>query len=308
MPALNHTQTSVSLYCHDMRKVYENLDSKAKIILTVIFASLAVLGVLINSLVVFCIHRTKQLDVQSIRLFHNSSIITILNSMTNFVHLKAILDPYETGCIFHYSLTCMLKFAIYSSRFMVPITAIDRFIHIKYHNNYSSIFTPLRFKMIHVVYFICTVYQSSIATVLVALKVDLTSLKFTLPLNVVTALGSIFLYLKSIHLLQRHVDTTTISTSQRSIVKITSMYFYAYVFNMMIFLAQPFLVKMIHYIAGPDSSALSVQLLVFHVTPTAIGIVNAFAFLKINRKCCGLLKSFLRFNDDAVSTISILVS
>ena len=306
MSSVNHSQTHVNQYCHDLQKIYRNLDPNAMTSLAAIFFSLGLLGVLMNSFVVFCIHKTKQLDVQSIQLFRNFSIIDIFNSIINFIHLKAIFsDPRQTGCTFNYVLACMLKFSIHSSRMMVPITAIDRYIHIKHHAEYALIFTPLRFKFIHVLYFICTLYQSSITTVIVLVNGTYPSLKYTIPLSCAVVLLTVFLYLKSINLLKQHVNTTTnLTSSKRSIVKITSLYFYGYLFNIAILLAQPFLAKIVIQISGANSSASSVQRVIFHVTPTLIAIVNALAFLWINRKCRALLRSFFKFNNtDSVSTI-----
>ena len=166
---------------------------------------------------------------------------------------------------------------------MVPITAIDRYIHIKYHNNYSSIFSPFRFKIVHVLYFIFVFYQVSISMVI------------TMPLNAIFFIVVVSFYLKSIYLLKLHVNSIELSSSKRNIVKIASRYFYFYLLNMIVLLIHPFVTRWIKNSEGEDSSALSFNRVIFFAIPTSIAVGNALSFLWINRKCRNLLKSFLFF-------------
>ena len=295
-------KTSPNNNCQDIREIYQNLDQDAKIILAVLFATSGFIGVLCNSLVVFCIHKTKQLDVQSIRLFHNFSIIDTLNSIVNFVHLKIILNPYQTDCRFYYGQRAFIQWTIFSSSFMVPITAIDRYIHVKYKNNYSSIFTPFRFKIIHVIYFICAVYQTSISIVIIVLKGLYADLIYILPLNVIGFVVVVSFNIMSIYILKKYMNETEISSTKRNITKIASIYFYFYLFNLVILLVQPFLTRFIGNSEGVDSSALSVNRMMLFLIPTFIAIGNALSFLWINRKCRNLLKSFLCCETGSISS------
>ena len=298
----NRVNYSANQGCQDIRKIYENLDQEAKIILTGFFATLGILGILCNSFVVFCIHKTKQLEIQSIKLFRNFSIIDTFNSIVNFLHLKIILDPQETECMLHYSQRALILWTIYSSVFMVPITAIDRYIHIKYHNNYSSIFSPFRFKIVHVLYFIFVFYQVSISMVITVWKGLYKDLIYTMPLNAIVFIVVVSFYLKSIYLLKLHVNSIELSSSKRNIVKIASRYFYFYLLNMIVLLIHPFITRWIKNSEGADSSALSFNRVIFFVIPTSIAVGNALSFLWINRKCRHLLKSFLCFGRDPSSS------
>ena len=294
--------TSPTKGCQDIREIYENLDQEAKIILTGFFATWGALGILCNSLVVLCIHKTKQLQIQSIKLIRNFSIIDTFNSIVNFLHLKIILDPHETECMFYYSLRALILWSIYSSVFMVAITAFDRYIHIKYNNNYSSIFSPFRFKIVHVVYFICAFYQVSISMVITVWKGLYKDLIYTMPSNAIVFIVVVSFYLKSIYLLKKHVNSFELSSSKKNIVKIASLYFYFYLLNMIVLLIHPFLTRWIISSAGAVSSALSVNRVMFFVIPSSIAVGNALSFLWINRKCRNLFKSCLCFGSDSVSS------
>lgn len=175
-----HQSNITNIFCQDLKEMYGNIDSKSKIFLTTILSLLGILGVLCNSLVVFCIHKTKQVDIQSIKLYRNFSIIDTFNSIVNFVHLKAIIfDPYQTECMEFYLLRFFLHWAIFSSSYMVPVTGLDRYIHIKYLNNYTIVFTPLKFIIVFVLYFICALTQAVASVVLIVFKGAYADLKYT---------------------------------------------------------------------------------------------------------------------------------
>ena len=299
----NYTQENV--FCQDLRGVYGNIDSKGKIALTIIFSSLGIIGFLSNSLVVICIHKTKQLDVQSIKLYRNFSVIDAFNSFVNFVHLKIILDPYQTECVYHYILRSMLHWTLFSSSFMIPVTAIDRYIHIKHHNNYATVFSPLRFKIALVLYFICSIIQSIVATVVVSLKGFYADLKYTMPLNFIFFVAIVFLHLRSIHLLKKYSMASSISSSKRNIVKIASMYFYFYLCSVLIILIHPFVTSWLRNSIDTDLSVLSVNRTIYFSVTTFMAIGNAMTFLWINQKCRNLLKSVLWIRGQVIRESSL---
>ena len=225
----NHSEiidNITNAYCQYRRIIYHNLDPKARIILAVMFASAGIISILCNSIVVYCIHKTRQLHVQSISILRNFSLLDIMASSVNFVHLKAILDPYHTECRFYYTLSFLIVWAIYSSSFMVPVTGLDRFIHVHYTVDYMRVFTPLRKNLVLALYFVCVLYLSAVSTVTVVTNGPHTAFKYTMPLNVIFFLANIFFYLKSMLVLKKHGDRNETSSSRRSIIKITAVYFY----------------------------------------------------------------------------------
>ena len=290
-------ESTTTVYCQHRRKIYQNLDTNARIVLTSCFSVIGVIGVLVNLLVIFIIHRTKQLDVQSVQLFRNFSILDAFTSIINFVHLKAILDPNQAGCEVYYVLSFLLHWAIYSSSFMVLITGLDRYIHIKYLKDYKIIFTPLRFKVVLVLYFICIIYQSSITAFMLISKGPVTAGPYTMPLNVFGLIGIIYFYSKSIFILKKHsADTITTLSTKKSIVKIAVLYFYFYLFNIAILLVYQALANWTGALNNVDLSTQSVLGTVYSIFPTLTAIVNAFAFLLINTKSRNWLKSFFTSN------------
>lgn len=302
----NHSEITDNItyaFCQSRRTIYRNLDPKARITLAVMFASAGIISILCNSIVVYSIHTTRQLHVQSITLLRNFSLLDIMASSVNFVHLKAILDPYHIECRFYYTLNFLRVWAIYSSSFMVPVTGLDRFIHVHYTVDYMRVFTPLRKNLVLALYFVCVLYLSTVSTVTMVTNGPYTALKYTMPLNVIFFLVIIFFYLKSMFVLKKHAERNETSSSRRSIIKITAVYFYFYLVSTFILLTHPFLSKWIKERTGLlDSSLLSVHRLSNSFIPTIIATSNALAFLWINKKARNLLKSLFKHNAASVAS------
>ena len=288
-----------SVYCQFRKTIYQNLESNAKTTLGVAFTVVGIIGVLINILVVIVVHRTKQLNVQSIQLFRNLSIFDIFTSLTNFVHLITILGTPDdqTKCGIHYALAFLLHWAIYSSSFMVFITGLDRYIHIKYLKEYNAIFTQNRFKVILITYFICVLYQSSATTVSLISLGPRTAGKYTLPMNAVVLFGIIFFYSRSIIMLKRHLKATQeISSMKKNIARIASLYLYFYLINIGILIMYQVIGNWTKLLERFDESSKSVIGIIYFIFPGITATVNAFGFLWINRKAKRWIKSFLPSN------------
>ena len=300
-----------SVYCQFRRTIYQNLEPNTKTTLGVAFTVVGIIGVLINTLVVIVIHRTKQLNIQSIELFRNFNIIDIFISMTNFLHLIAILDlhHHETKCKVYYILTFLLHLAIYSSSFMVFFTGLDRYIHIKYLKDYNSVFTRLRFKLVGLLFLVYVLYQSIATTISLVTLGPRSAAKYTLELNVLIFVGIIFFYSRSLFILKRHLKATReISSMKRNIVKICALYFYFYIINIGILIIYQVVGNWTKVLDGFDESTKSVIGIIYFIFPGLTTIVNAFGFLWINRKAKRWIKSFLpskrRVHNIAVGEIS----
>ena len=281
-------------YCQHRRSIYQNLDPKARIILSVLFAPSGIIGILCNSLVVYCIHKTRQLNLQSMNLLRNFSALDITTSSVNFVFLKVILDPYAAECRFYYAFCFLRTWAIYSSFYMVPVTGFDRYIHIQYSADYGRVFTPLRKNAVLVLYLACVLYLSITSTVTRILNGPHTSFKYTMPLNVFIFLATNIFYLRSMLTLKTHAARTNIggvtSSSRRSIIKITAVYYYFYLVSSLVLLTHPFLAKWMRVSFG-DSSILSIHRLSSSFISTIASISSAVALLWINTKSRNCLKS-----------------
>ena len=289
----NHTLS----YCQYKHQLYENLDSNAKLVLIILFFITGVLGVFSNIVVVFAIHKTNQLTIQSIKLFYFLSIFDAFNSLSNFFHLKVMLFPYQTSCIYIYALNLALHLFLYNSMFMVGVVALDRFLHITYLQNYSSVFTAKRFKLSIAITLLIVTYQASATMISGLINGHGFAGRYTIYLNTVGFVFVIFLYTASLVKLRTHIRTVAnISNTQRSILKITAMWFNFYFVNLASLLLYQFLNNWTNILSKLSKSEISVIKVGYLNIPAFIGTVNAFAFLWVNKKSRNWLKTFFRPN------------
>lgn len=269
---------------------------------------MGIIEALCNVLVIFSIHWTKQLGSQSVKLIRNCSAIEFFNSFVNFLHLKLILEPYKTECWYFYCLRFLLLWTVYSLFFITNIISLDRYIHVRYMNDYATVFTPLRFNAVFVINMAGSFYQSVASTAIVVIEGPFKAMKLTLPLNVVIPLCIIYLNIKSIFLLKRHNQTmnNTISFSGRSIIKISALYFNFYVATITTVLTHHILTKWTGLVAGVDPSTLSFHRIFPYCVMPFCRIVNKLPFLWINQDCRALLKSCFNrlFRKNRVSVVN----
>lgn len=121
--------------------------------------------------------------------------------------------------------------------------------------------------------------------------------RYTIYLNTVGFVFVIFLYTASLVKLRTHIRTVAnISNTQRSILKITAMWFNFYFVNLASLLLYQFLNNWTNILSKLSKSEISVIKVGYLNIPAFIGTVNAFAFLWVNKKSRNWLKTFFRPN------------
>ena len=67
--------------------------------------------------------------------------LDMFSSLSNFFHLKIMVLPRQTSCIYYHVFNFISQFGIYSSTSMIAVVALDRFLHIFSMQNYNSVYT-----------------------------------------------------------------------------------------------------------------------------------------------------------------------
>ena len=185
-------------FCQHRGTIYQNLNGPVRNALITVFACTGIFGFFINLLVVYLIHKTQQLEIQSIRLIRNLNSIDCVNSLINSLHLIAIGDPYHTRCEFFYTMAFLRNWIIYNSTFTVVVVAIDRFIHVKYLNDYGRVLTSFRFNILLVLYIFCVLLQSCLHSFVNVLKGPFNAAFYVMPLNYSIFTVTVVIYVWSI--------------------------------------------------------------------------------------------------------------
>ena len=297
-PPEAHRVNPLTTLCHHRRNLHGNLQSNVQFLMIVLFSVSGGFGIFSNMVVVFAIHKTKQMTIQSIKLFHVLSLISIFNSMTNLFRIKGVLFPYQSSCLYYYAIIFTFFLGVYSSFFMIVVVGLDRYLHITYLQNYSSVFTAKRFKLAITITLLMALYQASATVFSAAMNGPGLAGKYTIPLNALIAVSIIFFYTASlVHLRRRNRFVANTSFAQRRILRITCMYFYFYLANMLILLMYQSLLNWTDIFSKLTQGEKNLLMLSAVNVPTSICIIHAIAFLWINRKSREWLKSFFRSDE-----------
>ena len=242
--SVEHKVNSPITLCHYQRNLHDNPQPYLKLVLVVLFSVSGVFGLFSNIVVVFAIHKTNQLAIQPIKLFRVLSFISIFNSLTTLFRIKGLLHPYQSSCLYYHILNFAFFIGVYNSFFIIVVVALDRFLHITYLQNYSSVFTATRFKLSIAATLLLALYQGSATVISLMINGPDAGAKYTFHLNVVIAASIIFFYTASLVLLRRRNRfIANVSFTQRRILRITSTYFYFYLVNMLALLTYQILLN-----------------------------------------------------------------
>lgn len=264
-------------------------------ILAAIHILIMSIGVPANIAVTYLIYRTEQYQNQSTRLIMYLSITDVFGTcIINGASTLYMLSYEDLTCppllIIHSFVNC----AISLNYMLILGIAIDRMLKVRYLNDYPSVFTPFRFKLVLGVLCMLAVVQASLiisgiyflgygyATILSA------------PIHLVCAVVMVGCYFLSIKKL-REMNTASqrISTSDRSIVKIASLHLAIFVACIM-----PILVwQMVSNIFLSMILSEVIDILVVFVLFVLISLhstLNAFMFLVVNRESRRAVVSFIQ--------------
>ena len=278
------TNTTVDLingsHCMDLSMIYDAMDTSSRYGFAVFSIIIGLIGILVNSLTVHLIVRTKQHRNQSMKLLMYISCIEVLNGCICCIHAVQIL--FDIPCFVFVIIQYLKLFSIMNTAPFAIV--IDRYIRIKHLNNYDQVLTRTRFQILFIGYLIFTV----ITTVLIQsfnYFLGYGSAKiFFIP---IMTLGGIFittLYILSVLKLSRHArEKQNISNSTKMITRATKIYFFLTVFGMTYtILVNQVLGKFIlnNY---RELFAATLKIVAFNLS-TILGVLNALVLIKLNRK------------------------
>ena len=230
------------------------------------------------------------------RLIFYGTIMDLLENLTTFYKLPIIAISERLPCQYLIAERFISPFTIYGTRYIICVIAIDRFMRIKFHQDYQQKFTTFWYNFTLSVYLAFVLYQSAVAFFFFINNDSKSIPKYSVPLNIIVFSLFIGLYIKSFIILKQH---TTFSRNVRStnadIIKITKFYFILYVVSTGILFA----VNISHWVYKPtfqqsfNSPSKVIDYAILDLNPTLVGIINAIANMKINRKMNEKIKSLI---------------
>lgn len=259
---------------------------------------LSVVVTLVNCGTIYIMKKTRILAIQSNQLTLLMYVMDIGDAVVGCAAgLVALWLDKKLGCIPKIMLNFLLDFFLNSSTYCIMLVSIDRYIHIKYPNHYSSIFTRRRFKMGVALVLFFTILQTAGASA-VTLKFSVQSGKIMMKVcSFIVLCINCLIYIYSRAILKAfEKGGSKLSTDAQSITRIATLYLALTV----VFKLIPLLIPIMNVFAlnGIISRETMVSVNMYIATIlTSYGMLNTFIFLFVNRTakryllqnffCCG---------------------
>ena len=264
-------------------------------ILAAIHILIMSIGIPANIAVTYLIYHTEQYRNQSTRLIMYLSITDVFGTcIINGASTLYMLSYEDLTCLLLLIIHSFVNCAVSLNYMLILGIAIDRMLKVRYLNDYTSVFTPFRFKLVLAVLCMLAVVQAFLiisgiyflgygyATILSA------------PIHLACAVVMIGCYSLSIKKLKEmNTASQRVSTSDRSIVKIASLHLAIFVACIM-----PILVwQIVSNIFLSMILSEVIDILVVFVLFILISLhstLNAFMFLMVNRESRRAVVSFIQ--------------
>ena len=168
----------------------------------------------------------------------------------------------------------------FSSMHLYALTGFDRFLRIKYLEEYTNVFTKKRFRVVLTSYLALVLFQTVLTVSLNSTNFIGYAFYYTFPINCFVLVFVTLFYTISILKLRRYKRSNeSLSEATQMIMNITGVYLYLFIIYVGFFIILQVLIKKVELTEGQIIAFRNAQ----GVSSSVVGIINALAFLKINR-------------------------
>ena len=246
-----------------------------------------VFGIFINTVVVFIIYKTNQIRKRSIRLLAYLSVVDVFSSIVCISRGVVALYVNTVSCTVLKWGYYLLLLSVYASGYLFSLVGLDRYLKIKYLEEYEVKFTNKKFIICLVWYIVLVVAQATVGAVCNWDNYIGYAGKYTTPLNLIEVFVSIFLFVVStVKLFKYKRSNPSISVTLKSHIKYTNIYM------VLFFITQGYSVfyQIILNISTLNSTQVIILQNFISLVPSITGWINAIIFLCIN----GLSRRYLK--------------
>ena len=280
-----------------------------RVILSCISVLICIVTVCINSLVIYCIYKTKQWKNQSTFLVLIASVCDVFGSLTSDIWSAVyIIFVNEIQCKVKLLMIVISRSFIYGAAYCFCLISIDRFFRVKYLQLYPDVMTSLRFRIMILVYVFVVFLQGVFSWI--GPKIKKEEVDLTRPINVIIFTSTLIFYLVSVKILRRFdKQQKLIMEGTRKLTSMAAIYITIY----MVFYL-PLIMYQIMYTSFIVKNLSEAQLGVLSFTvfnlPSIHGDCNGIVFLVLNRPSKRLIlegfKKLRRFFSSFKSTQVVL--
>ena len=282
-----------AMYCRSFIKTLSGVPNVIVSLIQIYNITINILNVVGNALLIWALRRTKQTKTISFQFIMIMSFSDLTIGVLCLPFLTLVLyDEYQKYCWLMLLIQTVLSSCNYFSGSMVFLIALDRYLHMKYLEQYSRQFTKRRGHFL-IIAFVFLALFSSIVFILPLSHVIYSTLVATcFVINMIFSTSIIILYHKALSTLKRkaHMITSSLINKDRTLGKAAKR-----ISLCIIVLSGPIIICSIidgvnMRLSVIDPSVMAVCIWFAYITFLGNGFCSSFIFISQNTP----IKRFLR--------------
>ena len=288
---LNQTDTFCLTECQNIAFLYWN----TRLILSLVFLPIAIVAIILNTLVVWVIIKTRQTGNQSIKLIMYLSMVDTLVAvfLTSSIVIPVLVIEF-LPCSVYKALYFMRHLTFYSSCYIAALTGVDRYCRIQFKHEYLWKFNTKRFRIVFLVNYCMILWQTILACAMNFPSKHGAAATYLIPMNVTVSLIMVTLYFKTLHTLrQDQRNLLQLSNSIKFVCKISRLYFIMFGTGYSLLAVYQIISRRV-LVKHLSIHSLGLLPIWYHAVVIFMSIVNAGYFLKINRRGRRKVKDLMR--------------
>lgn len=256
------------------------IGDKALHIFIALYGFVGCFGLPANAFVIFIIKTTRQSQNQSMKLLMYLSCVDLYSSVIALIRIPLFIHAEQLSCTglrWSYFFTLI---SFYATNYLFALTGLDRFLRLKYLDEYDAKFTPLRFRITLYWYFALIIILPTVTTYLNTQYYIGYASRYVLPFNIILVITTVIFYALSIFLLRRlrKFDNEVISDATQNILNVTKIYFYLFIGFTGGTVCYLIILSRLSWIRLRPGIMVNIMRLL----PTILGSINAIAFVVIH--------------------------
>ena len=220
----------------------------------------------------------------------------MLMNVSSLCRSLLIAFPEKLPCAYLIAERMFSPFTSYATRYMTCVLAVDRYMRIKYLQDYQVKFSTFWYRMVLGIYITSVLFISLCYLLPNMFNQPEWIPRLTAPLNVIGLIIFLTFYTKSYIILKQHMESSrNLSTTNQDLVKITRFYLIFYIISNLLVLGTSFASSQINSQNGKlmkqDTAVLF--LLANNLNNILTGIVTSLSTLIINRATKAKLSTYI---------------
>lgn len=264
------------LFCIRYEKI-EMLPKQDRIIIISLNIMISALILILDTTVAIAIKNTRQLSTQSYHLSFVLLILDILYPAFGLMLASLITWFGFFGCVVMLLANFVLEFFVIAPNLMILLVIVDRYLHIRYLGEYSTVYTAKRYKLSLLVWTLVSLFIAFLSTTVSVTYGSIKARFMMKGINITVVLISCGIYVSSFVVLRGLRQNEHLTNRTKQITRIAKLYLLITVTtNVFPNIAIAF-TYFLHGIISPNLT------LYLHLLKSGYAIFNSIMFIYVNK-------------------------